>query len=64
MLDILSSKKMENGIVVFFEGKNGREDESFNYEELVDMRINALDLLDHPKSYKVDKAGHKLIVKK
>jgi hypothetical protein len=64
MQDILSSKKMENGIVVFFEGKDGKENESFNYEELVDMRINALDLLDRPKSYKIDKAAHKLIVKK
>ena len=48
----------------FLEEKGEKKDESFNYEELVDMKINALDLLERPKSYKVDKAAHKLIVKK
>ncbi len=64
MHDIISSKKMENGIVVFWEEKGEKMYESFNYQELIDMKINALDLLDKPKSYKVDKAAHKLIVKK
>ncbi|MDD1681136.1 MAG: hypothetical protein LUQ35_05970 [Methanoregula sp.] len=64
MQDIVSSRKMENGIVVFWEEKDEKKNESFNYAELVDMKINALDLLERPKSYKVDKAAHKLIVKK
>ena len=64
MQDIISSKKMENGIVVFWDEKNQKMNESFNYAELVDMKINALDLLERPKSYKVDKNAHKLIVKK
>jgi hypothetical protein len=64
MQDIVSSKKMENGIVVFWDEKGEKKYESFNYQELVDMKINALDLLDRPKSYKVDKAVHRLIVKK
>jgi hypothetical protein len=64
MNDIVGSKKMENGIVVFFMEKNEKKYESFNYAELVDMKINALDLLEHPKSYKVDLPGHKLIVQK
>jgi hypothetical protein len=64
MQDIVSSRKMENGIVVFWMEKGENMEESFNYGELVDMKINALDLLERPKSYKVDKAAHKLIVKK
>jgi hypothetical protein len=64
MQDVVSSKKMENGIVVFWEDKGEKKNESFNYGELVDMKINALDLLDRPKSYKVDKAAHRLIMKK
>jgi hypothetical protein len=64
MHDVVSSKKMENGIVVFFEEKGEKTYESFNYSELVDMKINALDLLERPKSYKVDKDAHTLIVKK
>ncbi|MCK9591332.1 MAG: hypothetical protein M0Q91_04905 [Methanoregula sp.] len=64
MKDIVGSKKMENGIVVFWMEKEEKKYESFNYSELIDMKINALDLLDRPKSYKVDVPGHKLIVKK
>ena len=58
MQDIASSKKMENGIVVFWEENGEKKSESFNYIELVDMKINALDLLERPKSYKVDKPAH------
>jgi hypothetical protein len=64
MNDIVGSKKMENGIVVFFMEKDEKKYESFNYAEIVDMKINALDLLERPKSYKVDVPGHKLIVQK
>jgi hypothetical protein len=64
MQTVVSSKKMENGIVVFWEEKGVMKSESFNYKELVDMKINALDLLERPNSYKVDKDAHKLIVKK
>jgi hypothetical protein len=64
MKDIIASRKMENGIVVFWMENEEKKNESFNYSELVDMKINALDLLERPKSYKVDVAGHKLIVKK
>jgi hypothetical protein len=64
MNDIVSSRKMENGIVVFWMEKDVKKNDSFNYSELIDMKINALDLLEHPKSYKVDVPGHKLIVKK
>jgi len=64
MHDITSSKKMENGIVVFWDEKGEKKYESFNYQELIDMKINALDLLDRPKLYTVDKAAHKIIAKK
>ena len=64
MQDIVTSKKMENGIVVFWSEKEVRKSESFNFSELIDMKINALDLLESPKSYKVDTAAHRLSVKK
>jgi hypothetical protein len=64
MQDIVSSRKMENGIVVFWEEKGEKKSESFNYAELIDMKINALDLLERPKSYKVDKTAHQISVKK
>jgi len=64
MHDIASSKKMENGIVVFWVENDERKYDSFNYSELVDMKINALDILEHPKGYKVDAEKHKLVMKK
>lgn len=64
MHDITTSKKMENGIVVFWEEKGGKKYESFNFQELIDMKVNALDLLDRPKSYKVDTSAHVIIAKK
>jgi hypothetical protein len=64
MQDIVTSKKMENGIVVFWNEKGEKKNDSFNFSELVDMKINALDLLERPKSYKVDTAAHRIIVQK
>ena len=64
MHDIVGSKKMENGIVVFWDENKEMKYESFNFQELIDMKINALDLLDQPASYKVDKAEHKIIAGK
>ncbi len=63
MNDITSSKKMENGIVVFWDEQGTRKFESFNYGELIDMKINALDLLEHPKYYKVDGNAHKIVAR-
>ena len=64
MHDIKASKKMENGIVVSFEENGKNQFESFNYQELLDMKINALDLLDRPMSYKVDMAARVIVSKK
>ena len=64
MQDIVSSKKMENGIVVFWNEKGEKMNESFNYAELVDLKINALDLLQRPMSYRVNPAKHTIVSKK
>jgi len=64
MHDIASSRKMENGIVVFWQENGEKVSESFNYSELIDMKINALDLLDRPKSYKVDPKARTIVARK
>lgn len=64
MEQIIGSKKMENGIVVFWLEGNDRKWDSFNFQELIEMKINALDLLDRPSLYQVDSKGHKLAAKK
>ncbi|MFA5253188.1 MAG: hypothetical protein WC367_00790 [Methanoregula sp.] len=64
MYQIAMSRKMENGIVVFWEERGDMKYESFNYQELHDANINALDLLDRPTSYRVDPGAHNIVVKK
>lgn len=64
MQKIVSSKKMENGIVVFWIEKDEKKYDSFNYSELIDMKINAVDLLEHPAAYGIDVEAHRLIMKK
>ncbi|MBN1195265.1 MAG: hypothetical protein JXA08_07980 [Methanomicrobiaceae archaeon] len=64
MKDIVGSKKMENGIVVFWDEGSEKKFDSFNYSELIDMRINALDLLDDFTAYSVDVKNHTIISKK
>jgi len=55
---------MENNIAIFWDEKGEKKYESFNYQKLIDMKINAFDLLDRSKSYKLDKAAHAIIAKK
>jgi hypothetical protein len=64
MHEIVSSRKMENGIVVFWKENDEKTFDSFNYSELIDMRINALDLLLNPHAYRVDKEAHRIVMKK
>lgn len=64
MQKIIGSKKMENGIVVFWLEGDDRKWDSFNFQELIDMKINTANLLDRPVMYEIDPAGHKLQQKK
>ena len=43
---------------------NEIKQESFNYSELIDLKINALDLLEDPKAYQVDLEKHRVAMKK
>jgi hypothetical protein len=63
MYDITSAKKMENGVVVFYQAKGSSEYESFNYQELIDLKINALDLIQNPGMYSIDTEVHKVYMK-
>jgi hypothetical protein len=63
MYQIESGRKMENGVVVFYHQKGEKKFESFNYQELIDQKINSLDLLEYPHRYSVDIEVHKIYVK-
>lgn len=64
MQNITKCRKMENGIAVYYKAGSGEKFESFNYSELIDMKINALDLLQDSKNYAVDTDKHRLVMKK
>jgi len=64
MYDIKASKKMGNDIMVSFDVDGKNQFEAFGFQDLVDMKVNALDLLDRPMSYKIDRAAHKIVSKK
>jgi hypothetical protein len=64
MYDIKASRKMGEGILVSYEENDINKYESYNFQDLLDMKINSLDLLDRPMSYRVDPVAHKIISKK
>ena len=51
---------MENGVVVFWLEGDDRKWDSFNFQELIDMSINAANLLDRPTMYLIDPVKHHL----
>jgi hypothetical protein len=64
MKDMVTTRKMENGVAVYYLEGNEKKSESFNYSELIDLKINALDLLENPKAYQVDLEKHQIVMKK
>jgi hypothetical protein len=64
MYDIKASKMMGEGILISYEENDVNKYESYNFQDLLDMKINSLDLLDRPMSYRVDPVAHKIVSKK
>ncbi len=64
MQNVLTTKRMENGVAVYWLEGNERKYDTFNFQDLIDQKINALDLLDNPSGYKIDVSGHMVIMKK
>ena len=60
MQQITRSKKYQNGVRVFWTGTGTDQDDFFPYEELVEQRVNALDLLNNPRLYLINAAGHQI----
>jgi len=63
MQEIITGIKKETGIDIVWQ--KGKETKSifFSYAELIDLKINALDLLEHPKRYLLDVDKHKIVMK-
>jgi hypothetical protein len=60
MEQITGSKKFQNGIQVSWTAAGRNGEEFFSYEELIDMKINALDILNNPRLYRIDSGNHRI----
>ena len=61
MFDIVTTKRMPDGIVVFWLDDEGKKFEAFGYSNLIDMRVNALDLINNPGNYAIDAEARVLV---
>ena len=57
---IISAKKSDVGIIIVWLSGNESVSGLFSYEKLIDMKINAGDLLNYPERYGVVK-GREII---
>ena len=60
MQQITRTKKFQNGIQVFSTDEGKELSDFFPFEELIEMKINAFDLLENPKIYRIDVKNHKI----
>jgi len=57
---ITSSKKYQNGIQVFWTEDGNDRNDFFSYDDLIEKKINALDLLNNPRLYLMNAPGHQI----
>jgi len=64
MKEIITVISRPNGLDLLWQQGNESKTEPFTFEELVDMKINAGDLLENPKDYALDVNNHRIVTKK
>ena len=60
MQQITGSKKYPDGIRVFWSDAEHEAGDFFSFDDLVEQKINALDLLNNPRLYRVNTTSHKI----
>ncbi len=63
MQEIITGIKRDDGIIVVWQEGDEIRTTPFLYSELIEQKINALDLLEHPKMYLFDEMQHRLMMK-
>jgi len=64
MQDIVNSKKTDDCIIVVWNESGQIKDRSFTYQELIEMKIDADDLLNRPMLYKIEFELNKYVLKR
>ena len=63
MQRLTASERLPGGITVYWKEGDDEMETSFSFTELLDRRVNALDLLEHPKKYQYDPDIGALVLK-
>ena len=63
MQRLTASERLPGGITVYWDQSGEEMEASFSFMELVDRRVNSLDLLEHPEKYVFDDGSGALILK-
>ena len=63
MQRLTASERLPGGITVYYDEGDEEMETSFSFMELIDRRINSLDLLENPKKYQYDTDTGALILK-
>ena len=63
MQEIITGIKREDGIIVVWEEGDEIKSTPFMYSELIEQKINALDLIEHPKMYILDEMEHRVMMR-
>lgn len=64
MYPIVDSKKVAEGITVFWDENKQLKYATFNFQDLIDLKINSLDLMNKPAAYQIDPPAHRILPKK
>ena len=64
MQELINSTKTDDGIVVVWNESGQIKDRSFTYQELLEMKIDAGDLLARPMLYKIEVELNKFVLKR
>ena len=57
---ILKSDRRGTGVNVVWEAGGDEREAFFSFEELIDLKVNALDLLNNPGNYAIDEGARKI----
>ncbi len=63
MKEIITGVKRNDGIITVWQDGKEMKSTFFEYSDLIDMKINALDLLEHPKMYLFDSDKNQIVMK-
>jgi hypothetical protein len=60
MEQIRGSVKRETGIEISWAEQGKEQTTFFSYQEIIDMKINAVDLLENPRFYLIDSKANRI----